>query len=161
VKPIIWREAIAESELDATAKLVAHTISTYMNGGGDSWPGKDSIAKRASLGKRAVDRAIDRLEAEAYLHVQRSKGGRRRPNHYWAAAPNGVAGTGCTEETVSLERSTVSLETENGVRGTPEVELKANESAKAAFHSETDEERKARASELRKGFPHLLRSFPQ
>jgi DNA-binding transcriptional MocR family regulator len=158
VKPIVWREAIADSELDATAKLVAHTISTYMNGAGDSFPGKDSIAKRASLGKRAVDRAIDRLEAKGYLQVQRSKG--RRPNHYWAAVPNRVAGTWCTEPTVSLEPSTMSLETGNPVAGTPEVELKANESV-PAFHSETDEERSARASELRKGFPHLLRSIPE
>jgi DNA-binding transcriptional MocR family regulator len=159
MKPIVWREAIADSELDATAKLVAHTISTYMNGAGDSFPGKDAIAKRSSLGKRAVDRAIDRLEAHGYLRVERSKG--RRPNHYWADVPNHVAGTGFTQSTVSLEEPTVSLETSNRVAGTPELDLKANESVKAALHSETDEERRARASELRKGFPHLLRSVPE
>ena len=158
MKPIVWREAIADSELDATAKLVAHTISTYMNGAGDSFPGKDSIARRASLGKRAVDRAIDRLDAKGYLHVQRSKG--RRPNHYWAAVPNRVVGTWCTEPTVSLEPSTMSLETGNRVAGTPEVELKSKESVQA-FHSETDEERRDRATELRKGFPHLLRNLSE
>ncbi len=82
-----WRDAIRDSELDRTAKLVAFVVSTYMGTTGQAWPSKATIAQGAGLGagKRAVDAAVDRLEAAGYLRVGRSKG--RRPFRYFVAVP--------------------------------------------------------------------------
>jgi hypothetical protein len=68
LKPMQWRNAIRDSEmLDRTAKLVCFVISTYMNGKGVAYPGKETIARGAGLGKgrRSVDGAIDRAEVRA------------------------------------------------------------------------------------------------
>ena len=72
--PAIFRDAIRDSGLDLRAKLVAHTISTYMNGAGDAYPSKATIARGASMGVRTADRAIERLEAAGLLRVDRSGG---------------------------------------------------------------------------------------
>jgi hypothetical protein len=78
------QRALRDSELDPTAKLVGFVISTYMDTRGKAFPSKATIAEGASLGKgkRAVDKAVDRLEAYGLLDVTRSKG--RRPFHYQA-----------------------------------------------------------------------------
>jgi hypothetical protein len=92
VKPTVWRDAIRDSELDGTAKHVAHVISTYMNGAGDTFVGKATIAKGASLKSvRAVDYAVKRLEREGLIEIVPSMGG--RPNHYLARTPHHDAGS--------------------------------------------------------------------
>jgi hypothetical protein len=91
VKPLLWRVAIRDSELDCTAKHVGHVISTYMNGAGVTFVGKETIAKGAGLKSvRAVDNAIDRLEDAGLLTIRRSRG--RHPNHYLASTPHPDAG---------------------------------------------------------------------
>jgi hypothetical protein len=63
-----------------------------MNGAGDTFVGKGTIAKGVSLRSvRAVDTAINRLEAAGYLGIRRSRGG--RPNHYVAQTPHRHAGS--------------------------------------------------------------------
>ena len=66
-----WRNAVRNSDVDATAKLVAYTIGTYMDANLVAWPSRQTIAAGASLGKglRSVDAAIDRLEAAGLLQV--------------------------------------------------------------------------------------------
>jgi hypothetical protein len=92
VKPIQWRQAIRDSDLDGTAKHVAHVLSTYMNDVGDTFVGKATIARGASLKSvRAVDYAISRLVDRGFLNVQLSKG--RHPNHFIASTPHGDAGS--------------------------------------------------------------------
>ena len=93
-----WRDAVRDSGLDKTAKLVAHTLSTYMNGAGTAFPSKATLARGASLkATRAVDTAIKRLEAEGFLAVDRSVGG-TSSNLYRALIPlhlrAGEGGTG-------------------------------------------------------------------
>jgi hypothetical protein len=80
----VWRDAVRDSELDATAKLVAFVLSTYMNGRGCARPSKETLAAGASLssGRRAVDHAVDRLEGAGFLEVERSRG--RTANRYQA-----------------------------------------------------------------------------
>jgi hypothetical protein len=92
VKPIVWRNAIRDSELDRTAKLVCFVISTYMNGAGEAFPAKDTIAKGAGLGsgRRSVDQAVDRIEAAGFLEVTRFRG--RRSFNYRATLPNVASG---------------------------------------------------------------------
>jgi len=129
MKPIIWRQAIRDSDLDGTAKHVAHVISTYMNGAGDTFVGKETIARGASLKSvRAVDRAVHRIENAKFISVLRTNGG--RPNHYLAQTPN----TPYRETGSTLHAHTgldpVSGDTEprtsrppTPYRGTPEVEV--------------------------------------
>jgi hypothetical protein len=78
-KVIQWRDALRDSELDRTAKLVGHTLSTYMNGQGFAHPSKTTLARGASLGRpqqkgnTAVDGAIDRLEQAGFLSIERGR----------------------------------------------------------------------------------------
>lgn len=83
--PAVFRNAIRDSDLDRTAKLVAFTLSTYMDSQGSAFPSKATLAAGASLGrgKRAVDAAIDRLEAHGFIEISRSRGG--NSNTYSAA----------------------------------------------------------------------------
>jgi hypothetical protein len=80
----VWRNAIRDSELDKTAKLVAFVLSTYMDAAGRAFPSKATLSLGASLGagKRAVDKAIVRLEEAGLLQVTRSRG--RRSFRYQA-----------------------------------------------------------------------------
>ena len=73
-----------DSDLDRTAKLVAYTLSTYMDSNGSAVPSKATLASGAGLGsgKRAVDAAIDRLEAGGFIEISRSRGG--NSNNYRA-----------------------------------------------------------------------------
>lgn len=79
---VLWADAIADSELDATAKLVAHTLRLHMRKDGRAWPSIALLARRASSDSRTVQRAIARLEAAGFLLAERSRG--LRANRYQA-----------------------------------------------------------------------------
>ena len=81
--PAIWRDAIGDSELDSTAKLVAYALSTFMDRRGVCWPGRAALAQRTSSGLTTVDRAVARLEKQRWLAVERARG-RGRTNTYAA-----------------------------------------------------------------------------
>jgi DNA-binding transcriptional MocR family regulator len=67
---LLWRRAVADSELPPMVKLVAHTLSLHMSSaGGDCYPGQRRLASEASIGKSTVVRAITALEAGGWLHV--------------------------------------------------------------------------------------------
>ena len=83
-----WREAIRASRLDPSAKLLAQTLSTYMDAKGECWPSKQTLSGDCSQDIRVVDRAMLRLESAGFIHVERSKG--RKPNRYSAIVPNPV-----------------------------------------------------------------------
>lgn len=85
--PAVWRDAVRDSELGPTPKLVAHTLATYMNGRGIAWPSRALLAEGASLGSglRSVDAAVRTLEADGFLVVERSRG--RSSHHYCATLP--------------------------------------------------------------------------
>jgi hypothetical protein len=86
VKPTVWRDAVRDSDLDTTAKVVAFTLSTYMNGGGWCHPSKATIARGASLSApRAVNGAVNRLERAGFLEIRHSRG--HHANRYRAAIP--------------------------------------------------------------------------
>jgi hypothetical protein len=101
----VWRDAIRDSELDATTKLVAYTLSTYANGRGSAYPSRATIAAGAGISLRnlrPVDAALDRLEAAGFLQVDppkrpirvsgklvmRRPGGKRATNDYTLALPD-------------------------------------------------------------------------
>ena len=82
----VWRDAIRDSGLDRTARLVAFVLSTYMTADGETGhdrqhpsPSKTTLARGAGLssaykGSTAVSAAIDRLQAAGYLEVERRRG---------------------------------------------------------------------------------------
>lgn len=158
MKPTLWRTAIRDSELDSTAKLVAHTLSTYMNGAGECWPSKSTLALGAGKSKRTIDGAIERLASAGFLVISQSRG--RSSNRYSASLPtvylaagfafNGAASGAqpCNEELATVQPTA------------PEIDLKSNESAGPV---DTEEERKSKAAELRETLRglDLLRSIPQ
>jgi helix-turn-helix protein len=69
VKPIHWRNAIRDSELDSTAKLVAHTLSTYMDSHCEAWPAKETLAAGAGKSKRTTDVAIEQIADAGYIEI--------------------------------------------------------------------------------------------
>lgn len=77
-----WRNALRDSDLDRTAKLVGLVLSTYVDARGVAWPAKTTLARGASLGREtqkgntAVDTAINRLEAAELLVIDRKRGRR-------------------------------------------------------------------------------------
>lgn len=90
--PAHWRNAIRDSDLDRTTKLVAYVLSTYMSRAGEAFPSKGTLAAGAGLGnRRSVDVAVDKLEASGFVTIVRSRG--RRSFRYCAAPAslNGAA----------------------------------------------------------------------
>lgn len=69
-----WRNALLDSDVDRTAVLVGLVLSTFANATGTCHPGKRRIAQDSRLSKRAVDGAVDRLEAAGLVEVSRSRG---------------------------------------------------------------------------------------
>ena len=77
-----WRNAVRDSDLDSTSKLVALVLSTFMDSNGRCWPSRERIARAASLSVRSVAIAMLRIEASGLLDVNHSKG--RTANRYQA-----------------------------------------------------------------------------
>lgn len=90
--PVIaeWRNAIRDSDLDATAKLVALVLSTYMNSAGECYPARATLAKNCRCAVRTVERAVTRIESAGLLDVSRTAG-RGHSNRYRASV-KGVTG---------------------------------------------------------------------
>jgi hypothetical protein len=83
-----WRIAVCESDLDLTAKYIAFALDTFMDAEGFAYPSRATLARRARVAVRTVDRAIGRLEVTGFLVVLRSRG--RKANRYQSMFPNGV-----------------------------------------------------------------------
>jgi hypothetical protein len=83
---VVWREHVRDSEFRPTVKLVAYTISTFMDADGWCRVSRPRIARAASLseGGAAVWNAVTKLERAGLLRVKRSKGGQHTPNEYQA-----------------------------------------------------------------------------
>lgn len=128
--PVVWREALAESRLDRTAKLVGLVISLHMNANGSGFPGRQRIASWCSLSDRAVDGAVRRLEAAGFLWVERSKG--RKSNRYHALLPP------TANEVRRLEWATAKLATLNREARAPNGEGHSPEVVELGSTSPTD-----------------------
>jgi hypothetical protein len=85
-----WRIGVCESGIDPTARYVALVLDTFMDKRGFAWPSYRSIASRAGVSARTVERAVARLEHAGLLLVVHSPG--RWSNRYQAAWPNSDTG---------------------------------------------------------------------
>jgi hypothetical protein len=113
-----WRDCIRDSDLDQTAKTIALVLSTYMNGNGQAFPSKETLAHGASVSKRAADTAVSRLEDRGFLTVKRTLG--RQSNRYQAALPTVQAATGLTVQAdAPLETFNHANENSNHANQTP------------------------------------------
>jgi hypothetical protein len=80
-----WRTAIAKSGLPPTVRLVAFTLSLYMNErGGSAWPSITTLAEDSGLSPASVKRGTKALERAGYLLCERKEG---LSTHYTATAP--------------------------------------------------------------------------
>lgn len=124
--PIAWRDALRDSELPSVAKLVGHTLSTFFDAEGRAFPGKERLAKGASLTDRSVDKGVDVLETAGFLRVARTKGGNNRTNRYFALLPE--QGTAFPVEMAQRRTAEPSM----GKRPPSSGERDAHESAESA-----------------------------
>ena len=123
-----WRNAVRDSDLDQTAKLVAYTLSTFMNGHGVCWPARPTLAEACRCSVLTVDRAVVRVERAGLLAVERTKGGRGRSNRYVAILGNGFMGDAVSrEKQLHRESETASPEVGNGFMGEARKRGKASE----------------------------------
>jgi hypothetical protein len=85
-----WRNEIRDSELDAKAKHVGLTLSTWMSSDGVCYPSRPTQAEACGYSVRTIDRAIARLERAGLLVVSRGTG--RGNSNQYAAVLNSVTG---------------------------------------------------------------------
>ena len=90
---LTWRQAVAKSSLPPTSRLVALTLSLYMNEmGGSAFPGAALLAENTGLSVKAVRGHLRGLVDAGWLVlVERGglKGERKKANAYQAVIPNG------------------------------------------------------------------------
>jgi hypothetical protein len=121
-----WRNAIRDGDLDPRSKLVAFTLSTYMNGAGECYPARASLAVACCCSVKTVDRAVVRIESAGLLDVSRDAG-RGRSNRYRATL-NGVTGDAIPDEKRGHSGpEKASSGTVKGVTGDPRKRVKASE----------------------------------
>ena len=84
---IVWREAVRESALGRTPKLVAFGLSTYA-GRGFARLARGTLAAACSLSDRGVDGGLKTVEAEKWLTVERTHGGNNAVNRYTLRLPD-------------------------------------------------------------------------
>lgn len=80
----VWR-----TDLPTTEKMVLLVIADHANDdGSEAWPSQATIAKKASVSIRTVQRAVNNLVAEGYVWLDKHQGGSatcrddRRPHRY-------------------------------------------------------------------------------
>lgn len=108
-----WRNAIRDSALPRTTKLVGLVLSTYLDANGTAFPALTTLADGASLGRgcTAVKDAIERLEAVGLLEVDRRRG--RLGWTYQAVIPRADVGldpSGITRPAVGLAAAEIPRE---------------------------------------------------
>lgn len=92
IQPLLtWRGAVCESDLPATARHVALTLSLYMSERGDSaYPGATRLSHDTGLSERSVRSQLALLVAHGWLVMVEQgglKGEKRHANTYAARVP--------------------------------------------------------------------------
>lgn len=115
-----WRQAILESKLQATTKLVLLALSTYMNDHGDGcYPSQDQISLDTSLSKRAVITHIDLAVQSGFLikDKRQLQGRKWDANEYRASIPSENAPRSPHDEGVHYIHPSSKIEENQGDRG--------------------------------------------
>ena len=117
--PAVWRDALRDSDLDKAAKIVGFVLSTYLNAQGRAFPSTETLADGASISRRSVSPAIERLERHGFLSVTRSRS--RRGNRYQITLPvTGQPLRGSEWETAQSSARNWAMARNNGATTSPE-----------------------------------------
>jgi hypothetical protein len=81
----VWRDAVRDSDLKRTSKLLAFVLSTYLNRYGSGWPSQETLAAGASITVRSVQKNTAVLEHAGFVAVERSVA--RLSHRYTAILP--------------------------------------------------------------------------
>ena len=118
-----WRRDVLNADLGTAGKAVALALSVYVNGQGEGYPSRATLAAAASVSVRTVDRAIERLERLDLVVVRRGRG-RTHTNRYRLRMPavkgdahvpfSGLAALGIT---LGITRERATLATVKGDTG--------------------------------------------
>jgi Helix-turn-helix domain len=87
--PLIWTQALRDSDLDATAVFVGLVVASFMNRHGEARPAVETIARGARCHTRTTQRALRRLAKKGWLPAHISGG--RLANRYFADLPGTVS----------------------------------------------------------------------
>lgn len=88
-----WRQAIFESDLTATTKLVLQALASHLNDmGGPMFPSQERLAKLCTLSERSVITHLQIAEDEGWIVASKrtSQGSKWAANEYVARFPDGV-----------------------------------------------------------------------
>lgn len=88
-----WRQAIWESELAATTKIVLQALASHLNDMGEPmFPSQARLAQMCSLSERAVIQHLQIAEERGWIKPRKRelKGSKWAANEYVAAWPDGV-----------------------------------------------------------------------
>ncbi|AYM12292.1 helix-turn-helix domain-containing protein [Agrobacterium tumefaciens] len=88
-----WRQAIFESNLQATTKLVLQALASHLNDmGGPMFPSQERLSMLCSLSERAVTNHLQIAEDEGWIVANKRelKGSKWAANEYSALFPDGV-----------------------------------------------------------------------
>lgn len=88
-----WRQAIFESDLQATTKLVLQALASHLNDmGGPMFPSQERLAKLCSLSERSVITHLQIAEDEGWIVASKreKQGSKWAANEYAARFPDGV-----------------------------------------------------------------------
>lgn len=126
-----WRSAICESDLPATTRHVALTLSLHMSERGDScFPSKRTLADECGRTRRTVQRHVRKLVEQGWLrkdgiHQFQTPGGPQETVQYRATIPaeGGVRDSHPSSKGASQFR-------EGGVRVTPKDDSKQDDNKK-------------------------------
>lgn len=88
-----WRQAIWESDLQATTKLVLQALASHLNDvGGPMFPSQERLSRLCSLSERAVITHLGVAEEKGWIQARKRElnGKRWAANEYVARFPHGV-----------------------------------------------------------------------
>lgn len=88
-----WRQAIFESDLQATTKLVLQALASHLNDmGGPMFPSQERLAKLCSLSERSVITHLQIAEDAGWIVATKRQldGSKWAANEYGARFPDGV-----------------------------------------------------------------------
>lgn len=98
IRPLFtWRSALCESDLPATTRHVALTLSLHMNErGGSAFPSQETLARETGLHTDTVKKQLRVLVDLGWLTKAVSRLGRHRGTRveYHATVPEGIVNTG-------------------------------------------------------------------
>ena len=126
-----WSDALIESDLRSTTKLVGLVLRKWLNSAGSAYPSQATIATGASVSVKTVQKALRELVDAGFL-TYRSRSNGRRSNQYQVVMPEDKhpAATSMPDELHRDANPEPSTRQWNDANGEPASHESLNESKK-------------------------------